>query len=168
MKFNRFAIFLSAIILLASCGQEKKAVLEIGFGNGTALAEAAARHPHNNYLGVEVHGPGVGHLMIKLAKQQSSNVRILQTDAMDLLMHRLAPVCLSGVCLFFPDPWPKKRHHKRRLFQPPFVAAAVRAETVRSRSIGSSISAISASNRSMNRPSTSSKIDISRCSLPSK
>jgi len=95
--------------------------LEIGFGNGKALAEAADLHPHNNYLGVEVHGPGVGHLMIKLAEQQSSNVRILQTDAMDLLRHRIPPNSLSGVFLFFPDPWPKKKHHKRRIVQAEFV-----------------------------------------------
>ena len=101
--------------------------LEIGFGNGEALAQAAAHHPHNNYLGVEVHGPGVGHLMIRLEQQQSSNVCILQTDAMELLRHHIAPGSLSGIFLFFPDPWPKKKHHKRRIVQPEFVNLIQRA-----------------------------------------
>ena len=99
----------------------KPVFLEIGFGNGEALAESAALHPERNYLGIEVHGPGVGHLMIKLAEQESSNVRILQTDAMELLRHNISPGSLQAVLLFFPDPWPKKKHHKRRIVQAEFA-----------------------------------------------
>ncbi|MCU7929520.1 MAG: tRNA (guanosine(46)-N7)-methyltransferase TrmB [Candidatus Thiodiazotropha sp. (ex Codakia rugifera)] len=95
--------------------------LEIGFGNGEALAQVAARHPEANFLGVEVHSPGVGHLMIKLAEQQSENVRIIQTDAMELLRHTLPTASLSRVLLYFPDPWHKRKHHKRRIVQTEFA-----------------------------------------------
>ncbi|MEN8180631.1 MAG: tRNA (guanosine(46)-N7)-methyltransferase TrmB [Pseudomonadota bacterium] len=101
--------------------------LEIGFGNGEALAESAALHPEHNYLGIEVHGPGVGSLMLRLAEQDSSNVRILQTDAMELLRRHIAPGSLQAVLLFFPDPWPKKKHHKRRIVQPEFARLVHRA-----------------------------------------
>jgi tRNA (guanine-N7-)-methyltransferase len=101
--------------------------LEIGFGNGEALALQAQRYPDRNFLGVEVHSPGVGHLMIKLAEQESDNVRILQCDAMELLRHHLAVGSLNSVLLFFPDPWHKKRHHKRRIVQPEFVELVHRA-----------------------------------------
>ncbi len=102
-------------------GNANPVTLEIGFGNGEALAETAALHPEQNYLGIEVHGPGVGALMIKLARQHSSNGRILQTDAMELLRHHIPPCSLQGVLLFFPDPWPKKKHHKRRIVQSEFA-----------------------------------------------
>jgi len=102
-------------------GNANPVYLEIGFGNGEALAEAAALHPQRNYLGIEVHGPGVGALMIKLAEQQCSNVRILQTDAMELLRRHIPAASLQGVLLFFPDPWPKKKHHKRRIVQAEFA-----------------------------------------------
>ena len=108
-------------------GNPNPVCLEIGFGNGEALAQTAARHPDNNYLGVEVHGPGVGHLMLKLAQQESRNVRILQCDAMQLLRNHLPEASLSGLMLFFPDPWHKKRHHKRRIVQPEFVRLVHRA-----------------------------------------
>jgi tRNA (guanine-N7-)-methyltransferase len=81
----------------------------------------ALEHPERNYLGVEVHGPGVGHLMLRLAAQQSRNVRILQADAMELLRHHLPAGSLTEVLLFFPDPWPKQRHHKRRIVQAEFA-----------------------------------------------
>ena len=102
-------------------GNDRPVTLEIGFGNGESLAQQAARHPERNYLGVEVHSPGVGHLMIKLAQQESANVRILQCDAMALLRHHLPVHSLAAVQLFFPDPWHKKRHHKRRIVQPEFA-----------------------------------------------
>jgi tRNA (guanine-N7-)-methyltransferase len=101
--------------------------LEIGFGNGEALAQTALEHPERNYLGVEVHGPGVGHLLLRLAAQQSHNVRILQTDAMELLRRHLPAGSLSEVLLFFPDPWPKQRHHKRRIVQAEFARLVHRA-----------------------------------------
>lgn len=102
-------------------GNDHPLTLEIGFGNGEALALQAQRHLERNYLGVEVHSPGVGHLMIRLAEQQSDNVRILQCDAMELLRHHLAAGSLACVLLFFPDPWHKKRHHKRRIVQAEFA-----------------------------------------------
>ncbi|MCU7812065.1 MAG: tRNA (guanosine(46)-N7)-methyltransferase TrmB [Candidatus Thiodiazotropha sp. (ex Notomyrtea botanica)] len=102
-------------------GNTKPVTLEIGFGNGETLAQLAQRHPEQNYLGVEVHSPGVGHLMIKLAEHESDNVRILQTDAMMLLRNHLPTASLDRVLLYFPDPWPKKRHHKRRIVRPEFA-----------------------------------------------
>lgn len=113
--------------LPALFGNDHPVILEIGFGNGEALAQQAQRHPERNFLGVEVHSPGVGHLMIKLAEQESDHVRILQCDAMELLRHHLPPGSLAGVLLFFPDPWHKKRHHKRRIVQPEFAGLVHRA-----------------------------------------
>ena len=100
--------------------------LEIGFGNGETLAEIAARHPNRNYLGVEVHGPGVGHLLLEIERRGLSNLRLVRQDAVDLLDSGLAPASLAGVYLLFPDPWPKKRHHKRRLLNPEFVTRLAR------------------------------------------
>ena len=108
-------------------GNANPLFLEIGFGNGEALAQLATRHPETNFLGIEVHGPGVGHLLLRLAEQESDNVRILQTDAMKLLRRHLPAGCLSGLLLFFPDPWPKKRHHKRRIVRPEFIRLVHRA-----------------------------------------
>ncbi|MEJ2407504.1 MAG: tRNA (guanosine(46)-N7)-methyltransferase TrmB [Candidatus Thiodiazotropha sp.] len=107
--------------LPALFGNDRPVTLEIGFGNGEALAQQAQRHPERNYLGVEVHSPGVGHLMIKLAQQESENARILQCDAMELLRHHLPAGSLAAVLLYFPDPWHKKRHHKRRIVRPEFA-----------------------------------------------
>jgi tRNA (guanine-N7-)-methyltransferase len=95
-------------------------MLEIGFGNGEALARMAADHPENNYLGIEVHRPGVGSLLLQLDRDETANVRVIAADASETLA-RLPDACLDAVYLFFPDPWPKKRHHKRRLVQPQFV-----------------------------------------------
>ncbi|MGD8910586.1 MAG: tRNA (guanosine(46)-N7)-methyltransferase TrmB, partial [Chromatiales bacterium] len=112
----------NAPLNLAECfGNERPVTLEIGFGNGEALAQLAHRHPERNYLGIEVHGPGVGHLMIRLAQQESDNVRILQGDAMELLRQHLPAGSLACLLLFFPDPWHKKRHHKRRIVQAEFA-----------------------------------------------
>ena len=113
--------------LHAVFGNDHPTILEIGFGNGETLALLAQRHPENNYLGVEVHGPGVGHLMIQLQRQESDNVRILRTDALALLRQRIPPASLAGVLLYFPDPWPKRRHHKRRIVRPEFLELVHRA-----------------------------------------
>src|SRR5262245_24169511 len=103
-------------------GRAAPKILEIGFGMGETTAEIAQRHPENDYLGVEVHTPGVGSLLARIAESRLSNVRIVQHDAVEVLERMLAPATLDGVHLFFPDPWPKKRHHKRRLLQGPFVS----------------------------------------------
>jgi tRNA (guanine-N7-)-methyltransferase len=102
-------------------GRIAPVIVEIGFGNGEALAATAAAHPENDYLGIEVHRPGVGHLLNLLAAQRIANVRVVVADAKEVLAMRLPDQSLSTVHLFFPDPWPKKRHHKRRLVQPDFV-----------------------------------------------
>lgn len=101
-------------------GRRASRVLEIGFGNGEALLAMATANPQNDYLGVEVHRPGVGHLLRELERHEITNVRVASTDVNDVLQ-RLPDNTLDTVCLFFPDPWPKKRHHKRRLMQPDFA-----------------------------------------------
>jgi tRNA (guanine-N7-)-methyltransferase len=102
-------------------GRPAPKILEIGFGMGGTTAEIAAAHPENDYLGIEVHTPGVGSLLNRVADLGLANVRVIQHDAVDVLEHMIAPAALDGVHVFFPDPWPKKRHHKRRLLQAPFV-----------------------------------------------
>ena len=99
-------------------------ILEIGFGNGDALLAMALARPDWNFLGVEVHRPGVGSLLLRLAAASIDNVRVIVADATEVLA-RLPAGSLAGVHLFFPDPWPKKRHHKRRLLQPAFAARVV-------------------------------------------
>ena len=96
-------------------------ILEIGFGMGEGLAEIAAAHPENDYLGVEVHTPGVGALLKQLGERGLTNVRVIQHDAVEVLTQILKPESLAGIHIFFPDPWHKKRHHKRRLIQSPLV-----------------------------------------------
>jgi len=102
-------------------GRSAPKILEIGFGMGETTAAIAQQHPENDYLGVEVHTPGVGSLLARIAELRLANVRIVQHDAVEALERMIPPVSLDGAHLFFPDPWPKKRHHKRRLIQPPFV-----------------------------------------------
>lgn len=102
-------------------GRDAPKILEIGFGMGEGMADIAEAHPENDYLGVEVHTPGVGALLKQLGERGLTNVRIVQHDAVDVLSHMLAPDCLAGVHVFFPDPWHKTRHHKRRLIQSPLV-----------------------------------------------
>lgn len=102
-------------------GNEAPVVLEIGFGMGQSLCELAQQNPHNNYLGIEVHRPGVGSLLTYLDEHQITNVRIMIADAKDILERYISPQSLDAVLLFFPDPWPKKRHQKRRLVQASFV-----------------------------------------------
>ncbi len=106
-------------------GRSALRVLDIGFGDGEALVTCAANHPGVDYLGVEVHEPGIGHLLLLLEKAASRNVRVIARDAADVV-RELADGSIDAVNLFFPDPWPKKRHHKRRLVQPPFMAEIAR------------------------------------------
>lgn len=107
-------------------GRRAPVVLEIGFGNGEALAAAAAAHPENNYLGIEVHRPGAGSLLRRIEEGALTNVRVMLGDASDILARRVPDASLAAVRLFFPDPWPKKRHHKRRLVQSDFAAMVAR------------------------------------------
>ncbi len=106
-------------------GRAAPCVLEIGFGMGDATAQIAQTLPDTNFLGVEVHPPGVGALLKQIGERQLVNVRIVQHDAVEVLEHMVAPRSLAGVHIFFPDPWHKKRHHKRRLIQPGFVSRLV-------------------------------------------
>ena len=97
-------------------------VLEIGFGMGETTAAIAAAHPEIDYLGLEVHTPGVGSLLKLIAEGNLTNVRVIQHDAVEVVRDMIAPAALAGIHVFFPDPWPKKRQQKRRLIQPDFVA----------------------------------------------
>lgn len=101
-------------------GRQAPLYLEIGFGMGDALLELARTHPENDYLGVEVHLPGVGQLLLRLRERGITNIRVDRRDAFEVLDH-LAACSVAGVFLLFPDPWSKKRHHKRRLVKPAFV-----------------------------------------------
>lgn len=103
-------------------GRAAPKILEIGFGMGTATAQIAAANPDKDYLGIEVHTPGVGNLLKLMEEQGLANLRLIQHDAVEVLRHMIADASLDGVHIFFPDPWPKKRHHKRRLLQAEFVA----------------------------------------------
>jgi len=102
-------------------GNDHPVIMEIGFGNGDATWEMAAQQTEKNFLGVEVHQPGVGHLLLKLAKNEVTNVRVACADAVELLRDRVPDASLDGVRIYFPDPWPKKRHHKRRIIQQAFI-----------------------------------------------
>jgi tRNA (guanine-N7-)-methyltransferase len=109
------------IDLSACFGRAAPRILEIGFGMGDTTATIAAEHPENDYLGIEVHGPGVGSLLKLVHARGLRNVRIIRHDAVEVLEQMIAPDSLDGVNVFFPDPWPKKRHHKRRLIQSRFI-----------------------------------------------
>ena len=101
-------------------------VLEIGSGMGETTAAIAKAHPEADFIAVEVHGPGVGSLLKRMAAEQISNVRVIRHDAVEVLERMIPDGALAAIHLFFPDPWPKKRHHKRRLVQPAFAALAAR------------------------------------------
>jgi tRNA (guanine-N7-)-methyltransferase len=105
----------------AAFGRLAPKILEIGFGMGTATAQIAQANPAKDYLGVEVHTPGVGNLLRLVQEQGLTNLRVIQHDAVEVLRDMFAEASLDGVHIFFPDPWPKKRHHKRRLLQAEFV-----------------------------------------------
>ena len=98
--------------------------LEIGFGNGESLAEMAERAPERGFVGVEVYAPGVGQMLQRIEQRELDNVRVCREDAIDVLTQMVPEASLDVVQLFFPDPWPKKRHHKRRIVTPDFVALA--------------------------------------------
>ena len=102
-------------------GRNAERILEIGFGNGELLVATAAENPDTDFIGVEVHEPGVGHCLLRLHEQSLTNVRLINHDAIDVLNRQIPDGALHGVNLFFPDPWPKKRQHKRRIVQPDFV-----------------------------------------------
>lgn len=106
---------------LNQVASDKDIVLEIGFGMGDSLAHMAAANPEGLFVGIEVHRPGVGHLLKLIQEQNLDNIRIYCTDAVDVLTHCIQDNCLQKVQIFFPDPWHKKRHHKRRLIQPAFL-----------------------------------------------
>ncbi len=107
-------------------GRTASKIVEIGFGMGQATATIADSHRENDYLGIEVHQPGVGALLKRIEELDLGNLRIIQHDAVEVFTHMLADASLDGIHIFFPDPWHKKRHHKRRLIQPDFVAMLVR------------------------------------------
>ncbi|NUZ06022.1 tRNA (guanosine(46)-N7)-methyltransferase TrmB [Piscinibacter koreensis] len=106
----------------AAFGRQAPLVVEIGFGMGDATARIAAQRPDDDFLGIEVHPPGVGALLQRIEAAALSNLRIVQHDAVEVIEHMVAPDSLAGVHVFFPDPWHKARHNKRRLIQPAFVA----------------------------------------------
>jgi tRNA (guanine-N7-)-methyltransferase len=111
----------------ACFGRRAPRTLEIGFGNGDHLAALAARHPERDYLGIEVHRPGVGRLLLSCNARGSSNVRAICRDAVEVLERALPAASIDEVLLLFPDPWHKKRHHKRRIVQAPFIALVAAA-----------------------------------------
>ncbi len=102
-------------------GHNARRTLEIGFGDGEILAHLAAQNPATDYIGIEVHRPGVGHLLLELERRGLMNVRVIQEDAVEILHRYLPDTSLDHILILFPDPWPKKRHHKRRLVQPEFT-----------------------------------------------
>jgi len=107
-------------------GREAPLVVEIGSGMGETTAAIAAAQPATDFIAVEVHGPGIGSLLNRIQAQELANLRVIRHDAVEVLEHMISDASLAGIHLFFPDPWPKKRHHKRRLVQSPFVALAAR------------------------------------------
>ena len=117
LEFDRQPLDLDALF-----GRQAPHYLEIGFGDGQALAEMAAAQPEVDFIGIEVHRPGVGSLLQRVEQHALTNVRVICADVVEVLKTMLADTCLDKVLLFFPDPWHKKRHHKRRLVQADFVA----------------------------------------------
>lgn len=107
-------------------GRDAPVVLEIGFGNGMSLAKMAARFPELNFFGIEVHKPGVGSLLVQVRQQALNNIRVSGDDAVQVLDQQIPDGSLERVQIFFPDPWHKKRHHKRRLIQPAFIDVVVK------------------------------------------
>lgn len=107
-------------------GRKAPVILEIGFGMGDATAAIAKARPEDNFLCCEVHTPGVGALLKRIQDEGIENIRILQHDAVEVLEHMVQAQTLAGVHIYFPDPWHKKRHHKRRLIQPPFIEALIK------------------------------------------
>ena len=106
----------------AAFGRYRPRVLEIGFGDGATLVELARMRPDTDFIGVEVHPPGIGHCLLAIEAGGLTNIRLIAHDAIGVLEKQLAPASLDEVLLYFPDPWPKKRHHKRRIVKPAFAA----------------------------------------------
>jgi tRNA (guanine-N7-)-methyltransferase len=113
----------SLLDLAAIFGRDNPKILEIGSGMGEATAAIAEAQPDRDFLAIEVHSPGVGGLLKLIEDKSLTNIRIVQHDAAEVVAHMIAPGALAGIHIFFPDPWPKKRHHKRRLLQPEFITA---------------------------------------------
>jgi tRNA (guanine-N7-)-methyltransferase len=107
-------------------GRTAPVTFEIGFGNGESIVALAQAHPERNFVGLEVHRPGVGHLMLRCETAGLANVRVVCQDAIEILQQHVADGALDEVLLYFPDPWPKKRHHKRRIVQPGFAELVAR------------------------------------------
>jgi len=103
-------------------GRPAPLVLEIGFGMGDTTADIAAQQPQLNFLAIDVHPPGVGNLLKLIQERQLTNIKVMQHDAVEVVQNMIAESSLHGIHIYFPDPWPKARHHKRRLIQPAFVA----------------------------------------------
>jgi tRNA (guanine-N7-)-methyltransferase len=109
--------------LARAFGRSNPKILEIGFGMGETTAAIAMQQPEHDFLAIDVHAPGVGSLLRLVDRDQLTNIRIVSHDAVDVVHHMISPGALAAAHVFFPDPWPKKRHHKRRLLQPAFVQA---------------------------------------------
>jgi tRNA (guanine-N7-)-methyltransferase len=126
--FPRFGVEFSdrVLDLKTLFGRTAPVILEIGSGMGETTAEIARAHPDTDFIAVEVHGPGVGSLLRRIEESGLANIRVIRHDALEVLERMIPDGALAGIHLFFPDPWPKKRHHKRRLVQPPFAALAAR------------------------------------------
>lgn len=103
-------------------GRDASVVLEIGFGNGESLVQQASDNPDQDYLGIEVHEPGIGHCLLAAREAGVSNLRLISHDAIEVLEQQIPLESLQRINLYFPDPWPKKRHHKRRIVQPEFLS----------------------------------------------
>ncbi len=119
-----------ALDLRSLFGRDAERTLEIGFGNGETLVQQARENPDRDYLGVEVHEPGVGHCLLRAKAARLKNLKVVIHDAIEVLDRQIPEASLARVNLYFPDPWPKKRHHKRRIVQPAFlnlVASRLRA-----------------------------------------
>lgn len=119
LEFSETVLDLDAVF-----GRRAPRILEIGCGMGETTAAIAAAHPECDYIGIEVHTPGVGSLLKQIDEMALTNVRVIQHDAVAVMEKMIAPASLDGLHIFFPDPWPKKRQQKRRLIQPPFIALA--------------------------------------------
>jgi tRNA (guanine-N7-)-methyltransferase len=121
--FPRFGVVFTPqrLDLDALFGRSAPRIMEIGFGNGGALAQMAAQHPENDYFGIEVHRPGIGNLLLQIEQHHLRNIRVSQHDAVEVLEQQIPDASLDEVFLFFPDPWHKKKHHKRRIVQPAFA-----------------------------------------------
>ena len=102
-------------------GRRAPVTLEIGFGNGDNLLAMAAAEPHADFLGIEVHRPGIGRLLSRIAEMTLSNLKVIRDDAVEVLQNHVAAAAFERVLILFPDPWPKRRHHKRRLLKPAFI-----------------------------------------------